>query len=125
MWSPPPAWGAWRAARPRYFRWGGGRPKAPLNTKFALRARRAEAAHLAMHGNAVVRQVGGRIGFIVAHDQTRFRAEQFEQDVRQPGVPVVQRADMPGAGDALVNRREAVHGDQNGRLAGAAVQLGG
>src|SRR3981081_817333 len=68
-----------------------------------------------MNRDGVVGLVAHRIGLIVADHQIGFRAQQFEQQRRQPGVAMVEGADMPWPGYSGVNRRKAVQRHQHRR----------
>ncbi|MGY4301928.1 hypothetical protein ACVWXN_010023 [Bradyrhizobium sp. i1.4.4] len=80
----------------------------------------------AVDGDGVVAEVAHRIGLVVADDEIAFSAQMFQQQLRQHGFAVIQRGDVPGPGDAGINRREAVqrHQHRRPRVVQAAVDRG-
>ena len=66
-------------------------------------------------GNGVVGLVADRIGLVVADHEIRLGAQQFQQQRRQSGVAMIERADMPGPRDAGINRRETMQRHQHRR----------
>ena len=76
-----------------------------------------QPALLAVDRQGVVVLVVDRIGQLIADRERGVLGQELEQRPRQPAVPVVEQADVPGPGGAHVDRGEAVQRDQHGRLA--------
>ena len=74
-----------------------------------------------MHGDGVVGLVADRIGLVIADHEIALGAQQFQQERRQMGVAVIERADMPGPRDAGIDGRKAVQRHQHRRHACAAA----
>ena len=68
------------------------------------------------HGVAAQRAV---IGLIVADDEVLVLGQHVDQRPRHPVVQIPEDADMPGPLPALHDRREGMHREDEGRLAGS------
>ena len=79
-----------------------------------------------MDRHRVVAGIADRIRLVVADHQVALGTQRIAQGMRQACIAVVEHAGVPGAGNAVHRRGEAVHGhQQRGFAAGQArVQFG-
>ncbi len=75
-----------------------------------------EAAPLAVHGDGVVALVVDRIGLVVADAPVAVAGEEIEERTGETAVAVVEDAQVPRPRVAVVDRGEAVHGDEDACL---------
>ena len=88
-----------------------------------LDAHMGKASRFTMRGYCVVRFIGHRVGLVLACVQAIVLTQQLQQRAAQPPVLAIHEADFPRTRLAQVNRREAVHGNQQSASAGDTALL--